>query len=263
VTFAFQQKLRAGEAVYGTMLTECLSPELPPLLAAAGLDFFVIDTEHSPGDLAHIEAQARVARAAGVAPLVRVTDNEYHLIARVLDCGAAGVVAPRINSAAEAREVVAAVKYAPLGRRGYGMRGILTNYQGASVAEAMARQNQETIVVVQVESAEAVDDLPNTVQVPGIDATMVGPNDLSISLGIPGEFQHPKFLAAIRRIAEACQGSPVAAGIHLGDEKRLAECRDLGYRFLNFSADMALMLRSLRAGLKQLKGEGSAAASIY
>ncbi len=262
--FHVKEKLRAGQAVFGTMLTECLSPEMAPLLAAAGLDFFIIDTEHSPADLGQIEALARVARQAGVAPLVRVTENEYFLIARAMDCGAAGVVAPRINSAAAAREVVAAVKYAPEGRRGFGMRGILTDYQGLPPREAMARANQETIVVVQVESTEAVEDLPNTVTVPGIDATMVGPNDLSISLGIPGEFNHPKFRDAVERIAAACNASPVAAGMHMGDTGRLVECRRLGYRFLIFSTDMALLLKSLREGLRQLQGEaGGTAPGMY
>lgn len=246
------------------MLTECLSPELPPLLAVAGLDFFIIDTEHSPGDLARIEALARVARAAGVAPLVRVTDNEYFLIARTLDCGAAGVVAPRIQSAAAAQEVVAAVKFAPAGRRGYGLRGIHTDYQGRPIAESMARSNEESIVVVQVESAEAIEDLVRTVEVPGIDAIMVGPNDLSISLGIAGQFDHPRFVAALERIAQVCGPSPVAAGIHLGDVARLNECRRLGYRFLIYSTDMALLLKSLREALKQLQGESAGAtAGMY
>jgi 2-keto-3-deoxy-L-rhamnonate aldolase RhmA len=251
-----KQKLQAGQPVLGTMLTECLSPELAPLLAAAGLDFFIIDTEHSPADLVQIEALARVARSAGVAPLVRITDNEYFLIARVLDCGAAGVVAPRIQSAAAAREVLAAVKYSPEGRRGFGMRGILTDYQKIPVPEAMARANQETVVVVQVESTEAVEDLHNTVLIPGVDATMVGPNDLSISMGIPGEFDNPKFLSTLQRIADSCQGSPVAAGIHFGDVSRLAKCREWGYRFIVYSTDMALMLNSLREGLARL-GEGA------
>jgi len=248
-----KDKLRAGEAVFGTMLTDCLSPELPPLMAAAGLDFFIIDTEHSPAGFERIEALARVGRAAGIAPLVRVTDNEYFLIARALDCGAAGIVAPRINSAAEARAVVDAVKFAPEGRRGYGQRGILNEYKKSTVAENMAKQNAETVVVVQVESVEAIEDLANTVRVPGIDATMVGPNDLSISLGLPGEFDHPMFLDALKRIAGICGPSPVTAGVHFGTANRLTASREMGFRFLVFSTDMSLILNGLRDGLGTLR----------
>ncbi len=265
MTFRLKEKLRAGQAVFGTMLTECVSPELAPLVAAAGFDFFIIDTEHSPAGLIEVEGLARAARAAGVAPLVRVTENEYFLIARALDCGAAGVVVPRIRSAADVRRVVESVKFAPQGRRGFGMRGILTDYQKLSVKEATARANEETIVVVQVENVEAVEDLPNIVAVPGVDATMIGPNDLSISLGIAGEFRHPKFNAALERVAAVCASSPVAAGIHLGELARLAECARIGYRFLIYSSDMALLLKILAEGLGQLrataKGEAAAGAA--
>ncbi len=262
--YRVKEKLRAGEPVFGTMLTECLSPEMPPMLAAAGLDFFIIDTEHSPASMAEIEAMSRVARSFNIPPPGPVPENQYFLIARVLDCGAAGVVAPRIQSAAEARKVVDAVKYTPRGSRGYGLRGILHDYNIRPAGEVMARANEESIVVVQVESGEAIDDLPNTVQVPGIDATMVGPFDLSISLGVPSDFNNPIFKKAIARVAQACQGSPVAAGVHMGDLKQLAECRQLGYRFLMYSADMALMLKALKDGLKDLRG-GTAgpAAGMY
>ena len=248
--FRVKEKLRAGQPVYGTMLTECLTPELAPLMAATGLDFFIIDTEHSPAGYLEIEALCRTARFAGIAPLVRVTENQSYLITRALDCGAAGIVAPRIDSAEEARKVVAAAKYPPAGKRGFGIRGILTDFQTMSPPEAMARTDAETIVVVQVESGEAIDDLPNTVRVPGIDATMVGPNDLSISLGLAGEFGNPRFREALERIAAACKGSPVAAGIHFGDEKRNIDCRAMGYTFINFSSDMGMLTRSLKEYMK-------------
>lgn len=248
--FRVKEKLRAGKPVFGTMLTECLTPELAPLMAAAGLDFFIIDTEHSPASYGEIEALSRTARSAGIAPLVRVTENEPYLITRALDCGAAGIVAPRINSAEEARRVVAAAKYPPAGKRGFGIRGILTDFQTMTPPQAMAKTDEETIVVVQVESGEAIDDLPNTVQVPGIDATMVGPNDLSISLGLAGEFSNPKFREALEKIAQACKGSPVAAGIHFGDEKRNQDCLTMGYTFINFSSDMGMLARSLKEYLK-------------
>jgi 2-keto-3-deoxy-L-rhamnonate aldolase RhmA len=260
--FALKEKLRAGECVYGTMLTECLTPELAPLMAAAGLDFFIIDTEHSPATFQEVEALCRAGRSANIAPLVRITDNEYHLIARTMDCGAAGVVAPRINSAAEAERVVAAVKYPPRGRRGYGIRGILNDFQPLTPPQAMAKTDEESIVIVQVESGEAIDDLPNTVKVPGIDATMVGPNDLSISLGLAGEFGNPKFNEAMERIAKACKGSPVAAGCHFGDEKRLQDYRAMGYTFLNFSADMAMLGRGIKEYLKLMKGSSESTGNL-
>ncbi len=255
-----KQKLAAGEVVFGTMITECLRPEMVPALAACGVDFFIVDTEHSPGDLHEIEALARASRQFGIAPLVRITDNEYFLIARALDCGAAGVVAPRIDSAEAARRVVEAVKYPPQGRRGFGMRGILTDFSGIGTGEATERGNRETIVVVQVESGEALADLENIVAVPGIDATMIGPHDLSISLRVAGQFAHEKMTAAFRRVAEVCGPSPVAAGVHLGEVARLAALRAEGFRFLVYSSDLALMMKSLKEGMEALKGAAAAPA---
>ena len=256
-----KQKLSAGEVVCGTMLTECLRPEMVTALAASSVDFFIVDTEHSPGDLHEIEALVRASRQFGIAPLVRVTDNESFLITRLLDCGAAGIVAPRVDSAEEARRIVDAVKYPPQGRRGFGMRGILTDFAGASTAESIESSNRETFVVVQVESNEALKDLDKIVAVPGIDATMIGPQDLSISLGVPGQLAHEKLKAAYRRVLEVCQGSPVAAGVHMGDAARLNELRGDGYRFLAYSTDLALIMQSLKEGLRAVRGAAAASTS--
>ena len=256
-----KQKLSAGEVVCGTMLTECLRPEVMTALAASGVDFFIIDTEHSPGDLHEIEALVRASRQFGIAPLVRVTDNESFLITRLMDCGAAGIVAPRVDSAEEARRVVDAVKFPPQGRRGFGMRGILTDFSDASTAESIESSNRETFVVVQVESDEALKDLDKIVAVPGIDATMIGPQDLSISLGVPGQMAHEKLKAAYRRVLEVCKGSPVAAGVHMGDAARLNELRGDGYRFLAYSTDLALMMQSLKEGLRAVRGAAAASTS--
>ena len=256
-----KQKLSAGEVVCGTMLTECLRPEMVTALAASSVDFFIVDTEHSPGDLHEIEALVRASRQFGIAPLVRVTDNESFLITRLLDCGAAGIVAPRVDSAEEARRIVDAVKYPPQGRRGFGMRGILTDFAGASTAESIESSNRETFVVVQVESDEALKGLDKIVAVPGIDATMIGPQDLSISLGVPGQLAHEKLKAAYRRVLDVCQGSPVAAGVHMGDAARLNELRGDGYRFLAYSTDLALIMQSLKEGLRAVRGAAAASTS--
>jgi 2-keto-3-deoxy-L-rhamnonate aldolase RhmA len=264
--YPVKEKLAAGQPVFGTMITECLRPEVVAALAACGVDFFIIDTEHSPGDLHEIEALARAARHFGIAPLVRITDNEYFLIARTLDCGAAGVVMPRIHCADDARRVVEAVKYPPAGKRGFGLRSIHTDFSGMGTAEAIERANRETIIVVQVEYQEALDDLENIVAVPGVDATMIGPQDLSISLGVPGQFGHETMTAAFRRVAEVCGRSPVAAGIHMGDLARLLELKAEGYRFLIYSADLALIMQALKQGIQALRSGASSApakAGIY
>jgi 2-keto-3-deoxy-L-rhamnonate aldolase RhmA len=252
-SYTLRQKLAAGQAVFGTMLTECLAPEVAVALAASGVDFFIIDTEHSPGDFHEIQALARAARQFGIAPLVRITDNEYFLVARALDCGAAGVVMPRIHTAADARRVVEAVKYPPLGRRGFSQKSHFSDFLPCGMPEYIERTNQETVVVVQVEYEDTLADLDNIVAVPGVDATMIGPQDLSVSLGVPGQMGHEKMKAAFRRVAESCARSPVAAGIHMRDLAPLLERKAQGYRFLVYSIDMALMMQALKQGLETLR----------
>jgi 2-keto-3-deoxy-L-rhamnonate aldolase RhmA len=147
------------------------------------------------------------------------------------------------------------VEHRQLGRRrGFGRRSILTDFAGASTSDGVEQGNRETIVVVQIETADALADLENIVKVPGVDATMIGPHDLSISLGIPGQFTHEKLVAAFQRVADVCGPSPVAPGIHMGDAARLIELRGIGFRFLVYSTDLALMMKSLKEGMASLRG---------
>jgi 2-keto-3-deoxy-L-rhamnonate aldolase RhmA len=241
------------------MISECLFPEIVPALAACGLDFFIIDTEHSPASLHEIESLARVCRQFDIAPLVRVTDNDYALIARALDCGAAGIVIPRLESAAEARRAVEAAKYTPTGRRGCWMRSIIADSSGPATAEDLEKANRETIVVVQVENEQALADLENIVQVPGVDATLVGPQDLSISLGIAGQVAHPRMTEAFARVVGICNTSPVAPGIHMDAVAPLAQRKAEGFRLLSYSYDVGLLAQALKQGVEALRGVSSSA----
>ena len=178
----------------GTMVSEMRNAEVAYILAAAGMDFLMVDTEHSSVGVESLQNIIRATRAAGMVPLARVTDNQYPFIARILDMGAMGIMVPRVNTAEEARSVVQHAKYPPLGQRGFGARGVMTDYESVTVPEVINWVNENTLVIVQVESAEALAELDQTSRVPGIDVALIGPNDLSISLGIPGDFEHPQVL---------------------------------------------------------------------
>src|SRR5262245_19858214 len=132
-----KEALNRGDCVYGTSLEYCLDPEIPILLAKAGLDLFFIDTEHTTADYGHIRALCRTARDFGITPMVRVTQNEAPLITRALDCGAMGIVVPRVHSAEEARSAVSCMKYPPVGRRGFGMHSIMTDFEWRNPVEMM------------------------------------------------------------------------------------------------------------------------------
>jgi len=263
-----KEKLRKGLPVFGTSLTDCLDPEFAVLLEAAGADFFFVDTEHSPANYSQIQGLCRAARAAGIIPLVRVPQNESFLITRALDVGAMGLVIPRVHSPDEAQSALDFMKYLPLGKRGFGMRSIITDYRWTNATEEMASANRETMVVLQIESKEGLESVEEIASIDGVDALMIGPYDLSISMGIAEEFQNPVFWNAVDRIVRACERSKVAAGVQFGNMEWLRETQRRGARFLLYSNDVSVLfdgykqaMASLKAASPQLSKESTKSSS--
>jgi 2-dehydro-3-deoxyglucarate aldolase/4-hydroxy-2-oxoheptanedioate aldolase len=246
-----KHKLKSGGTVLGTCLTDYTSSEVVTILKAAGLDFFFIDTEHSPADYREVQTLVRVARAADVVPLVRVTQGEYFLIARALDCGAMGIIAPRVDSVEQGRAVVDAMKFPPGGHRGYGLRNIITDFRFQGAQAEMDSADQETMVILQMESRGCVDAIEEITAIPGVDAIMVGPFDLSVSLGIPGDFESPIFWDAFDRMVAACRKNGVAPGVHMASIPQLRKAREHGARFLLYGSDVSVLLAGWKGAREQ------------
>jgi len=170
--------LEDGKTVVGTMIVETRTPEIPRMMAAAGFDFIIIDTEHGSYSLDVLKDMVRAGKASGLTCLARVPDPEYHLIARTLDAGAQGIMVPRVETRETVERIVRAAKYPPWGERGYGPRSIVTDYERLPVRERVAELNEDTMIVVQVERKKAIDDIDNLLSVKGVDAALIGPNDL-------------------------------------------------------------------------------------
>jgi 2-keto-3-deoxy-L-rhamnonate aldolase RhmA len=248
-------RLKAGECVYGTSLEECLNPEMAVLLRVAGMDCFFVDTEHSPADYLHIQALCRAAFSAGITPMVRVTQDEPALITRALDCGAMGVIVPRVHSVAQARNALRVMKYPPLGNRGYGMRGIMTDFQWQHPTAMMESTNQETLAILQVESKEALAEVEQIAATPHLDVLFIGPYDLTISMGIPEQFGE-EFWSAVGRVCGACRNAGIAAGIQSADIGLLKKAKSLGVRFVLYSSDHAVLMAGYRSGLSAVREDG-------
>jgi len=246
-------KLREGGTAIGTMVSEMRSEEVAYVLAAAGFDFLVIDTEHGSANMETVQRICRAARGAGIAPLVRVTEIGYALIARTLDAGALGLMVPHVETADDARTIVRCAKYPPAGERGFGLRSAVTDYSGASVPDAIAWSNSETMLMAQVESQRCLDNLDEIAAVPGIDVLLVGPTDLSIALGVPGQLLHPKMEDAYRRVVEVARRHNIAAGLHPSDIKVAQRGRDLGMRCLMYSAEIRLLWLAAREAVQALR----------
>jgi 2-keto-3-deoxy-L-rhamnonate aldolase RhmA len=248
-----KEKLKAGQTVYGTSLEIALDPEMALLLKAAGLDFFFVDTEHCPADYHEIQAVCRTARGAGIIPLVRITENEPHLITRTLDVGAMGIIVPRVHSAEEARAAVDSIKYLPEGRRGFGMRSVIHDFRFTNPVDEMASANRETLTVLQIESKEGLSCVEQIAATPRADALFIGPYDLTISMCIAEQFDSPVFWSAVERVVAACEAAGIAAGIQSPRMELLREAKRRGVRFLLYSSDVAVLLEGFRRAMAELK----------
>jgi 2-dehydro-3-deoxyglucarate aldolase/4-hydroxy-2-oxoheptanedioate aldolase len=176
-----------------------------------------------------------------------------HWISQTLDLGAQGIMVPRVESRETVEAALRRMKYPPLGERGLAL-GAQIDYLPASPAAAVEHQNQNTMLVIQIESELAVDRVDEIVSVPGLDAVMMGPMDLSLSLGVVGEVDHPKMRAAMARVIEACNRHGVACGMHMGDLDLLRHWRDQGARFLTYGGEMGFIKAGLDAGIRALRG---------
>lgn len=205
---SFRQRLKKGEKLLGTMIS-LPSLEVVEIMAGAGFDWLFIDAEHAQFDDLMVQRMLQVA-GPGTPCLVRLADKDELHIKKALDAGAAGIIAPMVNNAAQAEKVVNWAKYPPLGTRGVGL-GRAHGY-GLQFAEYVEKANQLVVVVTQIEHIQAVEKIAEIVQVEGIDALIVGPYDLSASMGLMGQVDHPDVIAAIDQVTQVCR----AAGMPLG-----------------------------------------------
>ena len=248
-----RRALLRGETVVGTMVQELRTPCLAQVLAAAGFDFFMMDMEHGAFSLETVADLAQVGRLAGIVPLVRVPDHGYPWLARPLDAGVMGLMVPRIESRVQVEAVVQAIRYPPAGRRGCGGLTRQVEFGPVSVQEWLGWANEETLLIVQIEERAALEDIDGILSVPGVDVALVGPNDLSISLGVPGEHGHPIMRAAMERVVEAAARHGVASGLHVRDLEVLTSWRARGMRFLMYSSDVGMLRQAGEEGVRALR----------
>lgn len=248
-----KKALKDGRVCIGSMVSTFRSPQIAQIFAAAGWDYFIMDTEHSFFDFESLADIMTVARTEEVVPIVRVTANIYPLLARSLDVGAMGVVCPRVERPEDVRLILDSCKYPPLGQRGLSMSNIHHAHRGASQREYVEWANANTLVIIQPETKKAVENIDDLVSIPGVDAVMIGPNDLSLSLGISGELKHPLMADAYQRVIAACQKYGVAPGVHLMDLDSVKEWIGRGMRFITYQNDVRFLLEGGRVSTRQLR----------
>lgn len=249
---SLKAKLKNREITIGSWITFS-DPAIAEIMAKSGFDWLVIDNEHSCLTVSNIQELIRVIDLCGVPPLVRVMQNNSDLIKKFMDAGAHGVIVPMVNTKEDAEKVVNAVKYSPIGTRGVGLSRA-QNY--SRDFESYRKWNQEnSIVIIQVEHYLAIENLEAIMSVEGVDGFIVGPYDLSGSLGIPGEFNHPKFLEAINTITEKAKKNGYLIGQHVVEPNpSLIQGKiENGYKFLAFGVDFLFFGENVRTKTNELK----------
>jgi 2-keto-3-deoxy-L-rhamnonate aldolase RhmA len=251
-----KRTLAAGGVARGTMVMEFATTGIARLAAGAGAEFVVFDLEHTGWSLETVRTLLAAARAAEVVPLVRVPATQYHFVARVLDVGAMGVMVPLVESAEQARSGGQFAKYPPAGRRGCAFGVAHDDYTGGDVAAKMAAANAEGLLIAQIETAAGLEEVEAIAGVPGLDVLWIGHFDLTASLGIPGQFTHPAYQGAVRRVLAACERHGKAPGFMVSSAEEGRAALAQGFRCLAYWADLWIYQQGLRQGLGALRAGG-------
>ena len=248
-----KRNLSEGEAVVGTMLGEMASPGTCRIVSEAGYDFVIFDTEHHWPGLETVAWLLRTGKDIGLQVLIRAPGFRGQWPARYLDLGADGLIFPHVETAEQAREIVSQVKFPPAGNRGLGTNIAHDDYRAQPAAEFTRERNENTFVAVQIETAKGLENRREIFAVEGIDAVFIGPNDLALSLGLPGKLDDPTVVQAIEDIFSAAQEAGVAPGMHAFDVEMARKFLDAGCRFLCFASEVSLFVRSSREALGAIR----------
>jgi 2-dehydro-3-deoxyglucarate aldolase/4-hydroxy-2-oxoheptanedioate aldolase len=251
------RELRQGGSAFGTFALEFVTAGLPRTAASAGAEFIVLDQEHSGLTSETLRTVLAAARASDIVPIVRVPAVDAHAISVALDLGALGVMAPRVDSADEARAVVSAARYPPVGRRGFGILHV--DEHGGDVERYMREVNEEILVIVQIESADAIRSVDAIAAVDGVDALWIGQYDLTASLGIPGRFEDPSFLEALAALVTACEQHGKAPAMATDSVEAGRQLLMKGFRCIAIGHDLTLYRVALEQGLQGLRAEAGTA----
>jgi 2-dehydro-3-deoxyglucarate aldolase/4-hydroxy-2-oxoheptanedioate aldolase len=249
----FQRILREGGTPQGHMMMEFGTRGIAKILEAAGLDYVIIDMEHTGFDAERIADLLAWLKATDIAPFVRIPQAHYHFIARTMDAGALGIMAPNVETAEHAKSIVDAMKYAPLGKRGVGLGTAHNDYVAPDPQTYFEFANRNTTVICQIESVTGLANLDAIAGIQGVDVLWVGHYDLSQSMGIPGQFLDPRFQEALRTVVDAADRHGKLAGVQPGTMEQAESWWRLGFRVLSWKTDIALYRAALENELQQLR----------
>ncbi len=251
---SLRQRIMSGDQVLGAMIFEFFSPGVPQLLVHAGCEYVLYDMEHTGVGLETMKAQVAHCRGLPITPMVRVPRGEYHFLARALDIGMQGLMIPMVESAEQAASIAEACRYPPEGRRGAAFGFAHDGYTGGDPADKIARANAETVVIAQVETERGLQNVDAIAATPGIDVLWVGHFDLANFLGIPGEFQNPIFIDAVKATVDAARRHGKGLGFMPADAAWAKEYKGYGFNMLAVGTDHGLLMQGVKSVLDTVQG---------
>jgi 2-keto-3-deoxy-L-rhamnonate aldolase RhmA len=249
----FRQICEQGKIPVGHMVMEFSTRGLAKILEATGIDFVVLDMEHTGLEMNDLANQIAWLKATPIAPFVRVPQTLYHFLARTMDAGALGVMVGNVETAEQARSVVQAVKYAPMGNRGLGLGTAHNDYTPPDPVAYFRESNASSTVICQIESTKGLANLDAIAATEGVDVLWVGHFDLTQSMGIPAQFHHPDFIAAVSRVIECAKRHGKRAAIQPNNPVQAGEWLDLGFNVISYGLDFAVYRDALRASVDVLR----------
>ncbi len=251
---SLKQRLRQGDICTGTFLIFLAGGDIAQFLAARGLDFFYLCLEHSAFDLSQARETILAARASGIAPLVRVAQAEYHLIARVLDIGAEGIVLPRVETPEEVERLVKYSTYAPAGLRGISTVGGHADYAPIpDVPAFLSGRDRDILRIVQIETSLGFERREEILSVSGLDACLIGTGDLAMNMGLAGQPDHPAVLEAAEKVYEVCRQKNVIFTLPIRKPEDVRRWQQTGMNMLSLGTDAVFITNGLNQFMAKIE----------
>jgi 2-keto-3-deoxy-L-rhamnonate aldolase RhmA len=250
-----KEMTRSRNLKLGHFIVEFATPGIGHIMKSAGCEFALFDMEHSGFGFETVKSAIRYLEAGEVRPIVRVPSKEYHHIARACDMGAEGLMVPMVGTAAEARAIVDCMKYYPQGKRGVALQVAHDRYRGGPVAEKLNKTNDRTTLFCQIETADGVANADAIASIDGVDCLWVGHFDLSVSLGIPGQFDHKDFLKAIDKVIAVTAKRKKSLGRLVPTVDQGAQFFAQGFDFICYSGDVWVLHNALAEALSALRAK--------
>ena len=251
---SLKSRLKKGEGVIGTMITIFDNPEIAKIVKVCGFDYFIIDCEHGSYNYSSIANMLAVAREAGIAGVVRIPEVKREVVLKYMEMGAAGLLLPNTETAEQARLLVEYSKYSPMGNRGVSLLRPHTGFEEVkSAVEYMKNLNEETLLMTQIESPKGLKNLADILEVDGIDAAFIGPNDLSQSMGIMGQINHPDFVAALDHVIKTSKEKGKYSGIHLTTPESIVPWVEKGMTLNLLANEVIYMMNGAKDTLSRFR----------